>query len=338
MAAPLPTELAEAYRAARTTAVCIPHPAHQIVIVKGRERADFLNRLLTNDTLHLKPSSGCCACYLTAKSTVLADMNVYVEENQILLELATSCVGKTLEAFRALIFSEDVIFDDKARSHAIISLIGPQSAACLRSAFGNFELPQALYQHQRVGGTPDDPILIRQNVYADPEWRLVLAKEMEERFFSQCPETCRVPANSEALAEILRIERGVPKYGVDFDESTLFSEMNLDHAVSETKGCYPGQEVVARFKAYGRIPRSVVRLALDGTCVPRKGDSIFSEGKQAGRITSGCFSVALNRPIALGILEKSAVSQNAELQVKTSAGPVSSRIVSIPAFQDIAGS
>jgi folate-binding protein YgfZ len=108
----------------------------------------------------------------------------------------------------------------------------------------------------------------------------------------------------EQAREVLRIEAGIPLYGVDFTEDNLLLEVGMDHAVSFVKGCYLGQEVVERIRSRGHVNRKLSGLLLSGRDPAQHGDMICAGGKEIGRITSSVYSPAADRLIALGYLHK----------------------------------
>jgi folate-binding protein YgfZ len=112
------------------------------------------------------------------------------------------------------------------------------------------------------------------------------------------------PIGWEAL-NVLRIEAGIPWFGIDMDETNVLSETGLEEqAVSDTKGCYVGQEVIARLQTYGSVSRKLMGLACEGLRVPQPKDPITKGGDALGTVTSACCSPALNRPIALGYVKR----------------------------------
>jgi folate-binding protein YgfZ len=110
--------------------------------------------------------------------------------------------------------------------------------------------------------------------------------------------------NAEVL-EALRIEAGVPCWGVDMDENTIPNEAGLEErAISYDKGCYIGQETIARIKTYGHVNRQLVQMALTGQGVPARGDKVVVEGREVGQVTSAVFSSRLGKPLALGYVRR----------------------------------
>ncbi len=110
--------------------------------------------------------------------------------------------------------------------------------------------------------------------------------------------------SAEAL-EVLRIEAAVPKWGVDMDENTIPNEAGLEaRAISYEKGCYIGQETIARIKTYGHVNRRLVQVAMEGESVPVRGDKLLAEGREVGQVTSAVRSLRLGKPLALGYVRR----------------------------------
>jgi folate-binding protein YgfZ len=122
------------------------------------------------------------------------------------------------------------------------------------------------------------------------------------------------PTIDAGALEMLRIEAAVPRWGVDMDEHTIPNEAGLERrAISYDKGCYIGQETIARIKTYGHVNRRLVQMALAGPGVPTRGDKIFADGREAGRVTSAVFSSRLGKPLALGYVRRELAATGAAL-------------------------
>lgn len=154
-------------------------------------------------------------------------------------------------------------------------------------------------------------------------------------------------AFSPEVLEILRIEDGILRYGIDMNEEVTLSETGLDKiAASETKGCYPGQEVVARTKTYGGLQRKITGLILETKTqtgdrhevplvpvpclLPQRGAKIYSGEEEIGWITSACESIALKKGIALGYLKKGFFEEGREVGIQTSIRKIKARTRSLP--------
>ncbi len=113
---------------------------------------------------------------------------------------------------------------------------------------------------------------------------------------------------------MLRIEAGVPKWGVDMDENTIPNEAGLEaRAISYDKGCYIGQETIARIKTYGHVNRRLVQIVIAGESVPVRGDKLFAEEREVGQVTSAVRSLRLGKPLALGYVRREFATAGAKL-------------------------
>ena len=136
---------------------------------------------------------------------------------------------------------------------------------------------------------------------------------------------------SNATFETLRIEAGVPLYGIDMDENNVVTETNLDDAVSFTKGCYLGQEIIIRIKHRGHVAKKLSGVMLaDSTPVPRNSKIISSEGKEIGRVTSSTFSPRLDRAIALGYLKYDYLAAGTEVKVVAPESETKATVADLP--------
>jgi folate-binding protein YgfZ len=131
--------------------------------------------------------------------------------------------------------------------------------------------------------------------------------------------------------ETARIEAGVPRFGADMDETNLASEALDTRAISYAKGCYIGQEVIARIRTYGQVAKSLRRLRMggDGRDAPPKGTKLFLGDKEVGSITSAVWSPALQAVVALGYVRREANQTGTELEVRTPAGKIPAQITDV---------
>ena len=132
--------------------------------------------------------------------------------------------------------------------------------------------------------------------------------------------------------EILRIEAGVPVFGRDMTEDTIPVEANLTDAISYTKGCYVGQEVIARLDARGHVNRRLMGLRLDGDALPQAGDVIVSPEREVGWVTSAAFSPALQQPIAMGYIRREVNAPGTVLSVQSNGAALAGNVVELPFY------
>ena len=280
------------------------------IIVSGNDRASYLNGLLTNDIVGLKEGQGCYAAYLTAQGRMITDLHVYELGDAILITLPLDVKDAVLAKLDQFIFSEDVKLGDVTDSFASVALIGPGAATTAERVLtivGGAALA-ALAEHGNLRARFDGQPVIVLRITDTGEAGLELLAD-----------SAGVPALGAALrlagavdivapvAEVLRVEAGVPKFHRDMDEATIPLEAGIENrAISLTKGCYVGQEVIIRVlhRGHGRIARRLVGLTLDGAAVPPAGTLVRSDAREIGRVTSAVASPALNRPIALAYVQR----------------------------------
>lgn len=306
--------------------------------VTGKDRAAFLHNVLTNDIQSLGLGGGCYATLLSAAGKVLLDMNVLVFANFILLDLEMDLEKKALELLNKFLIQEDVKLRDVTGEYAHIALEGPRSEALAQALFaGPFpELTEHQLANFPMGET--DVTIIRQNRTGEKGYHLLIpaagAAEVADRALVVGKLYGLRPVGFGA-SEILRIEAGVLRYGVDMDENITLSEAGLDGiAASETKGCYPGQEVVARIKTYGGLNRKIAGLTFAKGALPGAGEKIYSgDGKEIGYVTSACVSPTLDQGIAIGILAKGFFplgTESKRVKIKSAGGEIGAATTALP--------
>jgi folate-binding protein YgfZ len=186
-------------------------------------------------------------------------------------------------------------------------------------------------------------VLLRFN---GPEARVVRSTHTGEEGFDIVAKTGNTLAIAETLEragaalggrwvgleaqEILRVEAGLPRYGVDMSEENILLETGLDHAVSFQKGCYLGQEVIERIHSRGHVNRKLTGLTLDGGSAAARGDAVLVDGKEVGRVTSSVISPKLHRPIALAYLHRDYLKPAVDVTVRSSTGDIAATVAALP--------
>jgi folate-binding protein YgfZ len=326
LSAPTP---AEQYRAVRESAGLIDRSAVGKAEVEGRDRASFLQGMLSNDVKALQPGQGCAAAFLDAHGKVMALLHVYALPEGILLELPPGLTRKTLLLLDKYLISEKASFEPMDEAWAILSLQGPVAPALLAGLSGHaLDLaPHAHLEATLAGATAR--IVQRSEFGAVPGYFVWTAPEHAGTI-----RAALVGAGATAVdpdvAEGLRIEAGVPAYGQDVDESVILPETGLEHLVSYTKGCYIGQEVVARVKYRGHVNRALTGLRLEGERVPAPGAIVAAAEREIGRVTSAAWSLGLGAPIALGYVRREHREPGGAVSVKIEDDLVPARVSALP--------
>jgi tRNA-modifying protein YgfZ len=279
------------------------------IVVSGRDRASYLNGLLTNDIASLKAGQGCYAAYLTAQGRMIADLMVYELGDVILLTMSRDVKDPVLAKLDQFIFSEDVQLGDVTDAFAHVAVVGPHSAAIVASIVGlnASELAQLPpHGNRRARFAERSVIVLRVTDTGEPGFDLLVETEVAPQVRTAL-KAAGVEDLDRATVEMLRVEAGVPKFHHDMDEETIPLEAGIEStAISLTKGCYVGQEVIIRVlhRGHGRVVKRLVGLTVEGSEVPAAGTPVQSDGRDIGKVTSAVFSSTIGKPIALGYVHR----------------------------------
>lgn len=293
------------YRALRTGAGLIDYSTQALIEVRGPDRAGFLHNLLSNDIKRLTPGHGCQTALLTAGARLLAELLVVADADVLWLLCDANrapVVLQTLERYR---FSEEVSLTNHERRNAVLALQGPRALERLSPLMGARSDLQHPGDHV-VCSFHDVPLrLIHHTVTGEAGVLCLCPAEHAESIWTQLTQQKQVTRVGWEALNTARIEAGIPWYGIDMDESALLPETGLEaQLASDAKGCYVGQEIVARMQTYGSASRKLMGLRFDGDQVPGPGDALEHDGKEAGRVTSACFSPMRKQAIGLGWVKR----------------------------------
>jgi folate-binding protein YgfZ len=302
--------MASAYQAARQRAAFVERSSRGRLLVSGSDRASYLQGLLTNDTVALRAGEGCYSAYLTPQGRMISDLWVYELGDVILLSLPGEVKDTVLAKLDQFIFSEDVQLGDVTPTFGQVAVIGPDAARAVSVVMDDSPLARltALGEHGNIRGTiaAEPAIVTRITDVGEPGFEIYVERARIGALKARFVEAGAVELDLET-ADVLRVEGGVPEFHRDMDEETIPLEAGIEQrAISQTKGCYVGQEVIVRVlhRGHGRVARKLVGLTLGGTVVPARGSIVKSDEKDVGEITSSVRSIALDKPIALGYLQR----------------------------------
>jgi tRNA-modifying protein YgfZ len=319
---------AELYLSARQHAAIIDRSSRGRIVVSGADRASYLHGLLTNDIKVLKAQQGCYAAYLTAQGRMVSDLFLYELGDVMLLSLPRSTKDLVLQKLDQFVFSEDVQLGDVTEGFAEIGIVGPESRAALGQVLAGApdDALAGLAEHGNLraafGG--DAAIVARISDPGEPGYDVYVDSARRDAFLAALRAV--VPAElDEASAEAIRIEAGIPKFGSDMDGQTIPLEAGIEsRAISFDKGCYVGQEVIARIvhRGHGRVVKKLVGLTLDAAEPPAAGALVQVGARDVGRVTSSAWSPALDRPIALAYVHRDFATAGTSVSVGETRGAV----------------
>jgi folate-binding protein YgfZ len=321
-------DLGAEYRAAREGAALFDRSTLGKVTVTGRDRLAFLQGMLTNDVKGLQPGQGAPAAFLDAHGKVVALLAVYAAEDRVLLELPASLTEKTLQTLDRYLISEKAYFEAADDVFAILSVQGPGARPLLEGlAAGALDLLPYGHAEVTIAGVPLR--VVNRAEGPAPGFHCWVPAAQAASLRAALTAAGATPAGAETF-EVLRIEAGQPAYPRDVDESVILPETRLDALVSYTKGCYIGQETVARVKYRGHVNRALSGLVIEGDRPPDEGARVVAEGKDVGRVTSAVRSLALGRPIALGYVRREHFEPGSPVTVVDGAGEQPARVAALP--------
>jgi tRNA-modifying protein YgfZ len=287
-------ELDGQYRALREEAGYVRR-ARAALIVRGTDAAEYLQGQLTNDIEALEREQGCYAALLDRKGHIQSDMRVLrLENDEIWLDLEPGPAAAVLKHLRTYSIGRDVEVEEVSERWAITSVIGPRGGEI--SGFEGLGSEHA-QRFRNWDGT--DVLAVATDVGVD-----LVTKADQGTSMAALLEAAGAAEVSEAAAEIVRVESGRPRFGLDMGAESMPAEAGItDRAVDFEKGCYIGQEPVARLHYRGKPNRTLRGLRLSEPAV--HGDPLLLEEREVGRIGTACLSPALG-PIGLAIVRREA--------------------------------
>ena len=290
------TDLRTNYEIIRDEGIGFYQQKRGLIEVSGKEAVQFLNGLITNDIVKLEDGAQMSAAFPNVQGRLLALVRVLRKNDKFLFETEEATREKVFQNLFRFTFAGDFFVED------------------LSESYDYFEV-----QSSKLKVQSSDFIVFESNIGND----FLVPKDAAENFVNKLRAQNAVEISDE-LYEVLRIENGIPKYGVDMDETTVVLETGLDEAVSFNKGCYIGQEIIARIHFRGHVAKRLSGLIFeDDNADINPNDEIKSlEGKNAGKITSVTFSPKLGKKIALGYVRYDYLGENTELKINEFAAKV----------------
>jgi folate-binding protein YgfZ len=274
----------------------------------GSGAVEFLNGQVTNELADLRPGEGCYAAFLTHKGKMLGDLRILaVGEGadgapaELLLDTERQALQGLFDMIRRFKIGYDVELHKRTVERGLLSLIGPQAFATAGAERPEIARLADGREHANVALELDGApvVAVRTDVGVD----LICDAQDTERLSGALLARGSAPV-SEQAGECLRVERGRPRYGIDIDDTTIPQEAGLnERAVSFTKGCYVGQETVARLHYKGKPNRHLRGLLLSAPVAP--GEELHLGERAVGRVSSAVVSPELG-PIALALVRREA--------------------------------
>ncbi len=273
--------------------------------VTGDDRVKWLQSVISNDILPLQPGQGRYSSFLTHKGKMLTYFRCYMQAESVMLEDVGEIGDATYAALRKfLLYGTKAKMENCAESWGLLLISGPKASLAVKAAFGTDveDVKPLHFIPAAIGG--QQALVIRTEETGEQDFEVLIPADglvpAWERLMEAGAQHGITPVGQQAR-EALRLEAGIPMAGPDLNEEIVPPEANLEgKAFSLSKGCYPGQEVVARMDTYGNVRRKLVGLVLKEATIPPHGAKLYSGDREVGWISSATHSPQLKAVIALG--------------------------------------
>jgi folate-binding protein YgfZ len=328
-------EIASQYGTALTAGGILFRADRGLIEVRGKDRATWLNNLVTNVVKTLQPGEGNYAFATNVKGRVVFDVNILVLEQCLWLDLDLRLVEKATKHLERFIITEDVQLGDLTASSERIAIMGPQAAEPAgRLGLGNFgAMSQLQHVTGQIGGT--EARLVRHDFAGLPALEITVLGEGRATARSALKgvaDELRFATLSDEAVRMLRMEAGIPASVEDIDDDVVPPETGqVERGISYHKGCYLGQEVIERMRSHGVLARKFVGIRVEGETPLERGAEVWAESVTVGRITSSCVSVGLGAVLCLGYLKSAHSTTGTRVRVISKGIEHDGVIVSLPA-------
>jgi folate-binding protein YgfZ len=312
---------AQGYDALRHSLVLVRRSDRGVLRLGGADRAAWLQGLVTNDVSSLQPGHRVYSAYLTPQGRMITDLWVVATDDALLLDVPAPLAASLAARLDALIFAEDAHVTDVSAAMPCVHLLGPGARVAV--------LPLPVL--------PGGGVLVPDHQYGVPG--LVAYGPLDALLADNGLDalSAAVEVDLETLNAV-RIEAGIPRFLVDMTEDTIPLEAGIeDRAISFTKGCYVGQEIIVRVttRGGGRVARKLVGLTLDmpggaASAPPAARAPIQAGDRPIGHLTSAAWSPTLAAHIALGYVHRDFVEAGTAVQVASGEGPVPAVVTALP--------
>lgn len=326
------------YAALRRGAALMDAPNRGVVRVSGADRVDFLDRLLTQAMKDALPGAVRCGFLLTRQGRIVADLTVAFLADAALIDVDVHQARAVAGALDAVLFTEDVAIEDASERLHRLTLLGRRAPDVLAPL--GIETPESMHA-LRVEIAGAECVMARVDAIGEPGFELFVpvddAPAIATALLEADSDFPRHPCGWYAW-NVARVEHGHPMFNIDFGSTSLPHESGLlDERVSFRKGCYPGQEVVARIQNLGQPKQVIVGLQVRGDVLPVEGGPVHAQeeggavGPPVGVVTSSTLSPMLGRmPIALATVQRDHAAIGASVLVSSEGEMVEAVVAARP--------
>ncbi|MCG8587046.1 MAG: hypothetical protein MI757_20260 [Pirellulales bacterium] len=301
------------YQALSVDAGFVDAGARTQIEVAGQDRTAFLHNMCTQDVKRLAPGEGSEAFFTDAKGHVLAFVDLFVAPSSIVIETVPEQGEAIVAHLDKYIIREDVELTRRDEQWAQLLVAGQQSSEVLRK-IASAPLPERPWQHvpNRIA---DCDVYVRRVLHVGPTSMAIVCEHTIRDEVAAALEGAGMVRCEDEVFETRRIESKTPWFGKDITSRNLPQELDRNAtAISFNKGCYIGQETIARLDALGHVNKLLVAIKFDGTQVPPPGTALSADGQAVGEVTSSTFSPQHDAPFALAYVRHALTATGSRLE------------------------
>ena len=303
----------------------------------GEDRAKFLHRIISNDVENLSLGEGNYATLLTNRGKIIGDLRVYILPERIYISTAPECEQQVYTELDKYIIADDVELTIATEQVGTIAVHGPNSTELVESVLGLDGLRNLPEHHSQYCEVDNQWIAcVSSHDLGEYGYHLYTSSDALAWLWNKLKDVNENIAyiGWEAL-ETLRIEAGTPRCGTELTDAIFPLEAELDHAIDFEKGCYIGQEIVARMKYRGHPNRLLRGIEILADEPVQQESPIIVDDKEVGWVTSSTYSSTLEKPIAMGYIRMAHTKEGCPIQIQTSDGKIDGTVVKLPFVSNI---
>ena len=318
------------YRAARGHVALHDASYREALRITGEDRTSFLHGMVTQDVKGLGAGASAYTALITVKGAMVGDARIVRREDDLLLEVEPGLGDKIRQFLEKFLISEDAELHDATDEVALLRLLGPRTGELLAAVLGA-PLEPLPVDATRAARLADQDVLLIGNARLQAQAVDVLVPraglEAVWRALTGAGAAFGLSLLGWRALEAVRVEAGVPRYGQDMVDTTIPLEANLTHAISYNKGCYIGQEVIARATFRGHMNRKLAGLRLGGD-EAAPGTELKKDGKKVGWLTTVTRAPGTDAPVALGYVHRDHLEPGTVLTLGD--GPAEATVTTLP--------
>src|SRR3989442_1254360 len=328
------SEPAAEYRLARESVVLLDSNYHVFIYFEGPDRVRYLNAVLTNNVKDLVAGQGNVSLLLNPQGHILAEIEIYALEEGLLAVSHAAARERTAATLDKFIIMDDVAMDDATDRTGSLALARPQAPAGLPPFIGPkvWSIGPGSHSETLIAKVPCRAL--RKTFFGGTGVELIALREHLAGLWSALLAAVRAFGGGQigyATLNSLRLESGVPWFGYDFDDKYIPHEAALESShISNTKGCYVGQEIVERVRSRGHVNRRRVGLQFSGPGAPAGGTKLLADGKEVGHGTSSAYPPAPDRPIGMGYVRREHNALGSRLQWSAAEKKGEAEVIELP--------